>query len=149
VEPFWEPIPRGRGIMRIGSSYVLAKRDNGEWKPSFPYPGAHVQKKRFPREQPCSWLRQDRSDIKVHLEKRPPVRLRFYLRNDARIRWGISAACSENDKEGKPVQRKARRVDLSKAKVIGESKSARRLTGGDHDAYYVRKPDQDNRQVFK
>ena len=49
------------------------------------------------------------------------------------------------------MERKARpKVDLSKATVLGESKVHK---GGElvemEDAYYVRKPDQDNRQVFK
>ena len=49
------------------------------------------------------------------------------------------------------MERKARaKVDLSKASVLGESKAHK---GGElvemEDAYYVRKPDQDNRPVFK
>ncbi len=72
------------------------------------------------------------------------------MRNDAKIRWEFPPRAPKTGKDGKPVERKARaKVDLSKAKVIGESK----VHGGElvevDDAYYVRKPDQDNRQVFK
>jgi DNA topoisomerase III len=48
------------------------------------------------------------------------------------------------------VESKARpQVDLSKAKIMGESKlhDGELVEAG--DAYYVRKPDQDNRPVFK
>ena len=72
------------------------------------------------------------------------------MRNDAKIRWEFPPRAPKTGKDGKPVERKARaKADLSKAKVIGESK----VHGGElvelDDAYYVRKPDQDNRQVFK
>ena len=74
----------------------------------------------------------------------------FLVRADERIRWEFPPRAAKTDKDGKPIARKAReKADLSKAKVIGQSKTH----GGElvelDDAYYVRKPDQDNRQVFK
>ena len=72
------------------------------------------------------------------------------VRADAKIRWEFPPRAPTTGKDGKPIERKARpKADLSKARVIGESK----VHGGElvelDDAYYVRKPDQDNRQVFK
>ena len=66
------------------------------------------------------------------------------------MRWEFPPRAPKKDKDGKPVKPSPKtKVDLSKAKVIGESK----VHGGQivemEDAYYVRKPDQDNRAVFK
>jgi DNA topoisomerase-3 len=74
----------------------------------------------------------------------------FLLRNGEKIRWEFPPRAPKTGKDGKPVERKARaKIDLSKAKVLGKSKAH----GGElvelDDAYYVRKPDQDNRPVFK
>jgi DNA topoisomerase-3 len=74
----------------------------------------------------------------------------FLKREAARITWEFPPRAPKIGKDGKPIERKAKAPpDLSKATVIGESK----LHGGEllqaEDAYYVRKPDQDNRVVFK
>jgi DNA topoisomerase-3 len=65
--------------------------------------------------------------------------------------WEFPPRKAKLDKDGKPIERKARaKVDLSAAVVLGPSKAHE---GGElvefGDAYYVRKPDQENRQVFK
>jgi DNA topoisomerase-3 len=74
----------------------------------------------------------------------------FLVRADAKIRWEFPPRAAKTGKDGKPVERKARaKADLSKAKVIGESKTHGGELVETEDAYYVRKPDQDNRQVFK
>ncbi len=62
----------------------------------------------------------------------------------ARIAWEFPPRAPKFDKDGKPIERKARaKVDLSKATVLGTSQQH---PGGElvelDDAYYVRKPDQ-------
>jgi DNA topoisomerase-3 len=108
-------------------------------------------KKEVSREQAMQLVEKGKTDlIKGFISKKGRPFDAFLLRNDARIRWKFPPRAPKTDKEGKPVERKARaKVDLSKANVIGESK----VHGGElvetDDAYYVRKPEQENRQVFK
>ena len=53
------------------------------------------------------------------------------------------------DKDGKPIARKTKAPpDLSKAKVVGQSKALNGEILEAGDSYYVRRPDQDNRIVF-
>jgi len=150
VEPFWTDSSTGAELCEVGSSYVLRERDNGEWKQVFRVPRL-MCKKEVSREQAVQLVEKGKTDlIKGFISKKGRPFDAFLLRNDARIRWEFPPRAPKTDKEGKPVQRKARaKVDLSKAKVIGESK----VHGGElvetNDAYYVRKPEQENRQVFK
>ncbi|PYK37513.1 MAG: DNA topoisomerase III [Verrucomicrobia bacterium] len=150
VEPFWTDPATGAELCEVGSSYVLRKRENGEWKQVFRVPRL-MCKKEVSREQAVQLVEKGKTDlIKGFISKKGRPFDAFLLRNDAKIRWEFPPRAPKTGKDGKPVERKARaKVDLSKAKVIGESK----VHGGElvevDDAYYVRKPDQDNRQVFK
>ena len=74
----------------------------------------------------------------------------FLKREGAKIAWEFPPRKAKLDKDGNPVVRKAKSPpDLSKAVVIGPSKSHK---NGElvetPEAYYVRRPDQDNRVVF-
>ena len=150
VEPFWTDPATGAELCEVGSSYVLRERENGEWKQVFRVPRL-MCKKEVSREQAVQLVEKGKTDlIKGFISKKGRPFDAFLLRNDAKIRWEFPPRAPKTGKDGKPVERKARaKVDLSKAKVIGESK----VHGGElvevDDAYYVRKPDQDNRQVFK
>jgi DNA topoisomerase-3 len=74
----------------------------------------------------------------------------FLKLENGRMAWEFPPRAPKIGKDGQPVERKARvKADLAKATVLGAGK----VHGGElvelGDAYYVRKPDQDNRQVFK
>ena len=150
VESFWTDPATGAELCEVGSSYVLRERENGEWKQAFRVPRL-MCKKEVSRTQAVQLVEKGKTDlIKGFISKKGRPFDAFLLRNDAKIRWEFPPRAPKTGKDGKPVERKARaKVDLSKAKVIGESK----VHGGElvqtEDAYYVRKPDQDNRQVFK
>ncbi len=109
-------------------------------------------KKEVTREQAVRLIEQGKTDlIQGFTSKKGRPFDAFLVRADARVRWEFPPRAPKKDKDGKPVERKARaKVDLSKAQVLGESKAHK---GGElvemEDAYYVRKPDQDNRPVFK
>ena len=150
VESFWTDPATGSELCEVGSSYVLRARENGEWKQDFRVPRL-MCKKEISRELAVQLVERGKTDlIKGFISKKGRPFDAFLLRNEAKIRWEFPPRAPKTGKDGKPVERKARaKVDLSKAKVIGESK----VHGGQlvetEDAYYVRKPDQDNRQVFK
>jgi len=150
VESFWTDPATGAELCEVGSSYVLRKRENGEWKQVFRVPRL-MCKKEVSREQAVQLAEKGKTDlIQGFISKKGRPFDAFLLRNDAKIRWEFPPRARKTGKDGKPVERKARaKVDLSKAKVIGESK----VHGGElvevDDAYYVRKPDQDDRPVFK
>jgi len=150
VESFWTDPATGAELCEVGSSYVLRERENGEWKQVFRVPRL-MCKKEVSREQAVQLVEKGKTDlIKGFISKKGRPFDAFLLRDAAKIRWEFPPRAHKTGKDGKPIERKVRaKVDLSKAKVIGESK----VHGGElvelDDAYYVRKPDQDNRQVFK
>jgi DNA topoisomerase-3 len=150
VKSFWTNPATGAELCEVGSSYVLRERENEEWKQVFRVPRL-MCKKEVSREQAVQLVEKGQTDlIKGFISKKGRPFDAFLLRDDAKIRWEFPPRARKTGKDGKPVERKVRaKVDLSKAKVIGESK----VHGGElvelDDAYYVRKPDQDNRQVFK
>jgi len=150
VESFWTDSATGAELCEVGSNYVLRERENGEWKQVFRVPRL-MCKKEVSREQAVQLVEKGKTGlIQGFISKKGRPFDAFLLRNDAKIRWEFPPRAAKTGKDGKPVERKARaKADLSKAKVIGQSKAH----GGEvvemDDAYYVRKPDQDNRQVFK
>jgi DNA topoisomerase III len=150
VESFWTDPATGAELCEVGSSYVLRKRENGEWKQVFRVPRL-MCKKEVSREQAVQLAEKGKTDlIQGFISKKGRPFDAFLLRNDAKIRWEFPPRARKTGKDGKPVERKARaKVDLSKAKVVGESKVHSGELVEVDDAYYVRKPDQDNRPVFK
>ncbi|MEY2563238.1 MAG: topoisomerase [Verrucomicrobiota bacterium] len=151
VESFWTDPATGAELCEVGSSYVLREKENGEWKQVFRIPRL-MCKREVTREQVVHLIEQGKTPlIQGFISKKGRPFDAFLVRNDARVRWEFPPRAPKKDKDGKPVERKARaKVDLSKAAVIGESKVHK---GGElvemEDAYYVRKPDQDNRALFK
>ena len=151
VESFWTDPATGAELVEVGSNYVLREKDNGEWKQAFRIPRM-MCKREVTREQVVQLIEQGKTPlIQGFISKKGRPFDAFLVRADARVRWEFPPRAPKKDKDGKPVERKARaKVDLSKASVIGESKAHK---GGElvemEDAYYVRKPDQDNRSVFK
>ncbi len=150
VEPFWTDPATGAELCEVGSNYVLRERENGEWRQAFRLPRL-MCKKEVPREQAMKLIENGKTDL-IHgfTSKKGRPFDAILVRDHARIRWEFPPRAAKTGKDGKPIERKARaKADLSKAKVIGQSK----VHGGElvelDDAYYVRKPDQENRQVFK
>ncbi len=150
VESFWTDPATGAELCEVGSSYVLREKDNGEWKQTFRLPRL-MCKKELPREQAVRLIENGKTDlIQGFISKKGRPFDAFLVRNDARVRWEFPPRAPKTDKDGKPVARKPRaKVDLSKAKVLGESKSPQGELVETEDSYYVRKPEQDNRPVFK
>ncbi len=150
VEPFWTDPATGAELCQVGPNYVLREKENGEWKQAFRLPRLMCKKEITP-EQAIQLIEQGKTELlKGFTSKKGRPFDAFLVREDARIRWEFPPRAPKTGKDGKPIERKARaKVDLSQAEVIGESK----VHGGElvelGDAYYVRKPDQDNRQVFK
>ncbi len=150
VESFWTDPATGAELCEVGSNYVLREKENGEWKQAFRLPRL-MCKKEIPREEAVRLIEQGKTElIKGFTSKKNRPFDAFLVRAGERIRWEFPPRAAKTDKDGKPLERKARaKADLSKATVIGESK----MHGGElvelEGTYYVRKPDQDNRQVFK
>jgi DNA topoisomerase-3 len=150
VEPFWKDSATGAELCEVGPNYVLRERENGEWKQAFRVPRL-MCKKEISREEAVRLIEKGKTDlIKGFTSKKGRPFDAFLVRNDARIRWEFPPRAAKIGKDGKPVARKVRaKADLSKAKVIGESKMHDGELVELEDSYYVRKPEQDNRQVFK
>ncbi|MGI9089212.1 MAG: DNA topoisomerase III [Chthoniobacterales bacterium] len=150
VEPFWTDPATGGELVEVGSNYVLREKENGEWKQAFRLPRL-MCKREIPREEAIHLIESGKTDlIKGFTSKKGRPFDAFLVKADAKIRWEFPPRAAKTGKDGKPIERKARaKADLSKAKLIGESKTHGGELVETDDAYYVRKPEQDNRQVFK
>ncbi len=150
MEPFWTDPATGAQLCESGSNYVLREREGEEWKQAFRV-GRLMCKKEIPRETAIQLAEKGKTDlIKGFISKKGRPFDAFLVRQGTRIAWEFPPREAKKDKDGKPIERKARaQVDLSKAKVVGESKVHHGELVEVGDAYYVRKPDQDNRAVFK
>ena len=149
VEPYWTDEKTGAQLCEVGSSHVLRERDGDGWKQTFRI-GRLMCQKPITREYAIELIRDGKTElIKGFISKKGRPFDAFLKREGAKFSWEFPPRAPKLDKDGKPVVRKAKAPpDLSKAKVIGESK----MHGGEllqtEDSYYVRKPDQDNRIVF-
>ena len=147
------PIPRpARNYAKSGRTMFCANATDGEWKQVFRVAAADVQKRNLTRTSRAAGRKgQDRFDQRFHLEKRPAVRCVSCCATMRGFAGNFRRVLRKPDKDGKPVERKARaKVDLSKAKVIGESKVHRRRVCGDWmTPITCASQTQDNRQVFK
>ncbi len=150
VSSFWTDPATGAELCEVGSNYVLRERDNGEWRQAFRVPRLMCRKE-LPREQAVRLIESGKTElIQGFISKKGRPFDAFLVRNEDKIRWEFPPRAPKTDKDGKPVARKPRaKVDLSKAKVVGESKMHAGELVETEDSYYVRKPDQDNRAVFK
>jgi len=149
VEPFWTDEKTGAQLCEVGTSYVLRERDGENWKQTFRI-GRLLCQKPIEREQVIKLVSEGKTDvIKGFVSKKGRPFDAFFERSGEKAEWKFPPRAPKLDKDGKPIVRKAKAPpDLSKAKVIGQSK----VFGGEileaGDSYYVRKPDQDNRIVF-
>jgi DNA topoisomerase III len=152
LTPIWTDPKTGAELCESGSSFIVReKKSDGTWEQTFRI-GRIMCQKPILAEQVIKLVGEGKTDlIENFISKKGRPFSAFLKKEGGKFSWEFPPRAAKLDKDGKPIERKARaKVDLSKATVIGESKTH---TGGQlvelGDAYYVRKPDQDNRQVFK
>jgi DNA topoisomerase-3 len=107
--------------------------------------------KAIPREAAIQLVTTGKTDlIQGFISKKGRPFDAFLKREAGRIAWEFPPRKAKVDKDGNPIVRKAKApLDLSAAQVLGPSA---RHKGGElvatAEAFYVRKPEQDNRVVF-
>jgi len=150
LTPFWTDPKTGAQLCENGSSYILREPEGEGWKQTFRV-GRIMCQKAIPAEQAIKMVAEGKTDlIQGFTSKKGRPFDAFLKREGGKMSWEFPPRAPKIGKDGKPVERKARaKVDLSKAKVLGESKTPAGELVELGDAYYVRKPDQENRQVFK
>ena len=150
VEPYWTDEKTGAGLCEVGSSHVLRERDGEGWKQTFRI-GRLMCQKPITREMAIQLVADGKTElIKGFISKKGRPFDAILKREGPKFNWEFPPRAPKLDKDGKPVARKSKAPpDLSKATVIGQSKSHK---GGEvletPESYYVRRPDQDNRIVF-
>ncbi|MCP5531276.1 MAG: DNA topoisomerase 3 [Opitutaceae bacterium] len=151
LEPIWTDEKTGAELCESGPNYILREREGDEWKQTFRV-GKLMCQKAITQENAIQLVSQGKTElIQGFTSKKGRPFDAFLKREGARIAWEFPPRKPRVGKDGKPIERKAKAPpDLSKAEVLGESKLHQ---GGElvvtDDSYYVRKPDQDNRIVFK
>jgi DNA topoisomerase-3 len=152
LTPLWTDPKTGAEICESGSSYIVReKKPDGAWEQTFRV-GRIMCQKAIPPEQAIKLIGEGKTDlIQGFISKKGRPFDAFLKREGGKFSWEFPPRAPKVDKDGNPIVRKAKaKADLSKATVLGESKTH---PGGQlvelGDAYYVRKPDQDNRQLFK
>ncbi|MEO6875110.1 MAG: DNA topoisomerase 3 [Opitutaceae bacterium] len=149
LTPFWTDPKTNAELCEVGSQYVLREREGDTWKQTFRV-GRLMCQKAIPQEEVIKMISDGKSDlIKGFISKKGRPFDAFLKREGPKISWEFPPRAPKLDKDGNPIARKSKAPpDLSKAVVIGPSKSH----GGEllqtADSYYVRKPEQDNRIVF-
>ncbi len=154
LTPFWTHPQTGAELCESGNSFIVRERDpsaEGGWKQTFRVGRIMCQKPITP-EMAIDLVQNGKTGlIQGFISKKGRPFDAFLKMEAGRIAWEFPPRAPKLDKDGKPIERKARaKVDLSKATVIAPSPAH---AGGEiveqGDAYYVRKPDQENRAVFK
>jgi len=150
LTPFWttpRPAPRSARVAAASSS--AKKKPDGTWEQTFRV-GRIMCQKQIPPSRPSSSSVRARRTSSRTSSRRKAGRSARSSSATAQVLVGIPPRAPKLDKDGNPIVRKPKaKADLSKATVLGESKSPAGELVELGDAYYVRKPDQDNRQVFK
>ncbi|MBW7895203.1 MAG: DNA topoisomerase 3 [Opitutaceae bacterium] len=150
LSPLWTDPQTGAELCEAGPNFILREREGDGWKQTFRV-GKLMCQKAITQEHAVQLVSEGKTAlIQGFTSKKGRPFDAFLKREGARIAWEFPPRKPRVGKDGKPIERKPKAPpDLSKAKVLGESK----LHGGElvltDDAYYVRKPDQDNRVVFK
>ncbi len=150
VEPYWTDPKTGAGLCEVGSSHVLREKKGDAWEQTFRI-GRLMCQKPITREYAIQLVSEGKTElITGFISKKGRPFDAFLKREGAKFSWEFPPRAPKLDKDGKPSARKAKAPpDLTKAVVVGQSKSH---AGGEilqtPDAYYVRKPEQDNRIVF-
>lgn len=150
LTPFWSDPATGAELCESGSSYILRERDGEGWKQAFRV-GRLMCQKPIPREAAVQLVTVGKTDlITGFISKKGRPFDAFLRREAARIAWEFPPRKAKVDKDGNPIVRKPKAPpDLSQATVLGTSKMHK---NGElletPEAFYVRRPDQDNRIVF-
>ena len=150
LEPFWKDPATGGELCENGSSYILREREGEGWKQSFRV-GRLMCQKPIPREAAIQLVTQGKTDlIKGFISKKGRPFDAFLKREKERISWEFPPRAPKLDKDGNPIARKSKTPpDLSKATLVGKSKMHK---DGEiletPEAFYVRRPEQDNRIVM-
>src|SRR5215207_9288735 len=150
VEPYWSDPKTGAQLCEVGSSHILRERDGEGWKQTFRI-GRLMCQKPITREYAIQLVSEGKTElIKGFISKKGRPFDALLKREGAKFSWEFPPRAPKLDKDGKPIARKAKTPpDLSKGTVLGKSKMHK---DGEivetADAYYVRRPDQDNRIVF-
>lgn len=154
LTPFWTNPATGAQLCENGSNFIVREPDpsaEGGWKQTFRLGRILCQKPITP-EMAIDLVANGKTGlIQGFTSKKGRPFDAFLKLEGSRIAWEFPPRAPKLDKDGKPIERKAKaKVDLSKAKVIAPSPAHEGGEIVEHgDAYYVRKPDQDNRPVFK
>jgi DNA topoisomerase-3 len=150
VEPYWTDPKTGAQLCEVGSSHVLREQEGEEWKQTFRI-GRQMCQKPITREHAIQLVSEGKTEIiKGFISKKGRPFDALLKRDGGKFSWEFPPRAPKLDKDGKPVARKAKAPpDLSKGMVLGKSKMHQ---DGEivetPEAYYVRRPDQDNRIVF-
>ncbi|PTX91030.1 DNA topoisomerase III [Opitutus sp. ER46] len=150
LEPFWTDPASGAELCENGSSYILREREGDAWKQSFRV-GRLMCQKPIPREAAIQLVTTGKTElIKGFISKKGRPFDAFLKRENARIAWEFPPRAPKLGKDGKPIARKAKTPpDLSQATVVGRSKMHKDAEILETpEAFYVRRPDQDNRVVM-
>ena len=150
LTPFWTHPETGAQLCENGSSYIVRERDGDGWKQTFRV-GRIMCQKAITQEMAIDMVSKGKSElIKGFISKKGRPFDAFLKMENGKMSWEFPPRAPKIGKDGKPIERKARaKVDLSKAAVVGKSKVHDGELVELDEAYYVRKTDQDNRQVFK
>jgi DNA topoisomerase-3 len=150
LEPFWTDPATGGQLCELGNSYILREREGEGWKQTFRI-GRLMCQKSIPREAAIQLVTVGKSDvIQGFISKKGRPFNAFFERTGEKVEWKFPPRPQKLDKDGNPVVRKAKAPpDLSKAVSLGESKMHKNgKILETEEAFYVRRPDQDNRIVF-
>ncbi len=151
LTPIWHDDKTGADLCESGSSFVVReKKPDGTWEQTFRI-GRIMCQKPILAEQVIKLVGEGKTDlIENFISKKGRPFSAFLKKEGGKFSWEFPPRAPKLDKDGNPIVRKPKaKADLSKATVLGESKSPAGQLVELGDAYYVRKPDQDNRQVFK
>ncbi|HUR60514.1 MAG TPA: DNA topoisomerase 3 [Opitutaceae bacterium] len=150
VEPYWTDPVTGAQLCEVGSSHILKERDGEGWKQTFRI-GRLMCQKPITREHAIQLVSIGKTElIENFTSKKGRPFSAFLKREGPKFSWEFPPRAPKLDKDGKPIARKAKAPpDLSKGVVLGKSKMHKdgEIVQTD-EAYYVRRPDQDNRIVF-
>ncbi|MFM1851608.1 MAG: hypothetical protein RIS54_1292 [Verrucomicrobiota bacterium] len=150
LSPIWTDEKTGAELCEAGPNFILREREGDEWKQTFRV-GKLMCQKPITQKHAIQLVSVGKTDlIQGFTSKKGRPFDAFLKREGARIAWEFPPRKPRIGKDGKPIERKAKPPpDLSKAEVLGESKLHQGELVQTDDTYYVRKPEQDNRIVFK
>ncbi len=150
VDPYWTDPKTGAQLCEVGSSHILKERDGEGWKQTFRI-GRLMCQKPITRDYAIQLVADGKTElIKGFISKKGRPFDAILKREGPKFSWEFPPRAPKLDKDGNPIARKAKAPpDLSKGVVLGKSKMHK---DGEvvetSEAFYVRRPDQDNRIVF-